>query len=486
MPSRTSSRRTDPAAAGRDLTRRHFLQNCCAAVGTTGMLSALSQLRLIGAVTGAGPSSGVAAASGEDYRALVCIFLGGGNDSNNTIVPYDTAAYAAYAAARGPLALPRSTLRPITPRTTDGRSWGLHPVMEGADQLFAGGKLAIMANVGTLCAPTSRNTWMNGTVPLPPQLFSHNDQSGQWQSSVPDKPLREGWGGRMADIVNSANGAAGISMSISLDGGNLFQVGKSVAQFAIQPSGVAVMEGRSTDLATLNGIRSKVQNELLGAQNPNLFETAFAGITADAIDDSRVIGEILAGEANPTTVFPDNNPLAAQLKMIAKLIKVRAKLGLKRQIFFARMGGWDTHQAQLSGDGTIGAHAYLLWSLSSALKSFYDATVELGVADQVTAFTASDFGRTYGTNGDGSDHGWGGHHFIVGGAVKGGDIYGKMHDHTMEGPDDTYRGRWIPSTSVDEYSATLARWFGVSDSDLSVVLPNLGRFAKRDLGFMTT
>lgn len=468
----------DPRGPG----RRKFIGDCCAAVGTTGLLSAISQLRVLGAVVDG--KSSTAAASGEDYRALVCIFLGGGNDTNNVIVPTDDASYSAYARARSSLALPRSSLLGITPSSGDGRTWGLHPSMGAARDLFNSGKLAFLGNVGTLCAPTTKAQWETRGVPLPPQLFSHNDQSGQWQSSIPDKPFKTGWGGRLADLTNAANSSTNISMAISMNGGSYFQVGRNVVQYVVNAGGVTLMEGRSSDLSNIQGVRTQAQDEILQATNQSLFQSAFAGITSAAISDSRLLYDILGGEPEPTTVFPSTN-LAGQLKMIARLIKVRAKLGLKRQIFFASMGGWDTHANQAAGDGTSGAHSYLLWELTSALQSFYSATEELGIADKVTAFTASDFGRTFRTNGDGSDHGWGSHQMIVGGAVKGGNIYGSMQEHTLNGPDDSGGGRWIPTTSVDEYSATLARWFGVSDSDLPIVLPNIGRFARRDLGFMT-
>lgn len=460
-----------------DLSRRKFIGSCCAAVGTTGLLSALAQLRLIGAI--ASPSNTLSATAATDYKALVCLFLQGGNDANNLLIPNDATGYAAYAAARGTLALPQAGLLALNPRTSDGRAFALHPSMPEFQSLFGQGKAAILANTGTLVVPTTKSQYSSQSVPLPPQLFSHSDQQVEWQSSVPDKPFSTGWGGRLADLTNAFNSNNAISMSISLAGQNSFQVGRSVAQYSVGTNGVVSLSGSSTSATSAAGIRTKAQNDLLAAQTGNLFKTAFAGITSDAIADSALLAQYVgANAAIPfTTTFPTSS-LGQQLKMIARLIASAPSLGLKRQIFFARVGGWDLHDNQLN------AHSTLLADLSVSLKAFYDSTVELGVGSQVTTFTASDFGRTYNTNGDGSDHGWGSHHLLVGGAVQGNDIYGRVPDLTINGPDDTGRGRWIPTTSVDEYSATLARWFGVSATDLPIVLPNIGRFAKPNLGFL--
>jgi uncharacterized protein (DUF1501 family) len=345
--------------------------------------------------------------------------------------------------------------------------------------LFASGKAAILANAGTLVVPTTKAQYTAKSVPLPPQLFSHSDQQVEWQSSVPDKPFSTGWGGRLADLTNAFNSNSSISMAISLAGQNSFQVGRTVAQYSVGTNGVVSLSGSSSSATSVSGIRTRAQNDLFAAESSNLFETAFAGITRDTIADSALLAQYVGANAPiPFTTTFSTSSLAQQLRMIARLIAAAPSLGLKRQIFFARVGGWDLH------DNQLGAHATLLGDLSTSLKSFYDATVELGVGDKVTTFTASDFGRTFNTNGDGSDHGWGSHHLIVGGAVQGNNIYGRVPNLAINGPDDTGRGRWIPTTSVDEYSATLARWFGVSATDLPAVLPNIGRFATPNLGFL--
>jgi len=444
------------------------------------VLSALAQMRLMGAI--ASPSSTVSPVTGamdHDFRALVCLFLNGGNDTNNVIVPRDTSAYNAYSAARGALAVNRDDLLDLNPMTTDGRTWGLHPSLDSVRELFVGGQMAVLANVGTLLYPTTKQQYETGTVPVPPQLFSHSDQAVQWQSSVADQAFTSGWGGRLADLTNAFNENNEISMNITLDGKNSFQVGRDVVQYAVRSEGPLNLwwhdwDGDPSVETRLQGLR-----DVQGNEHANLMRTAFGQATERAMDNSELLGGILDAADPLQTEFPDTD-LGGQLAMIARLIGVREQLGLKRQVFFARLGGWDLHDSQ------VGAHEALLAELSDAMKSFYDSTVELGVANDVTTFTASDFGRTMVTNGDGSDHGWGSHHFIMGGAVRGGDFYGSMPDLAVGGPDDTNHGRWIPKVSVDEYNATLAKWFGVSDSDLPVILPNIGRFATRDLGFLSS
>ena len=477
-------------------SRREFLGSaCCSAVGATGLLSTLGSLRLMAAA--ANPANGPqpatparAAAIAPDYKALVCLFLNGGNDANNLIVPTGS-GYAAYASARTNLALPQTGLLSLSPKTADGRTWALHPSVAELHRLFGEGRAALLANAGTLVYPTSKAQYTARSVPLPPQLFSHSDQQVQWQHSVPDKPTQTGWGGRIADLLNAFNTSEQISMSISLAGKNTFQVGNNVAQYAIGTGGATTLSGSTSGATSLDGIRFRAQKDLFGQANGSLLEAAFGSTTGEAIVSADLLNTVLAASPAITTPFPtlpNSTTLtstAAQLRMAARLIAASPTLGLKRQVFFIQLGGWDTHAAQLANSApTTGAHAGLLDQVSKAVDAFYKATVELGIANQVTTFTASDFGRTYRSNGDGSDHGWGSHHFIVGGAVKGGDIYGRMPTLTINGPDDTGLGRWIPTTSVDEYAATLATWFGVSPTDLPIVLPNIGRFAKPNLGFL--
>jgi uncharacterized protein (DUF1501 family) len=483
-----------------DLSRRKFVGACCASVGATGMLSALAQLRLIGAIANSDTGMVNAATSPalqSDFKALVCLFLAGGNDANNLIVPADNTTYAAYAAGRGVLALPQSALLSISPATTDGRSWGLHPALGinpdgttngGLKGMFDQGKVAMLANVGTLAYPLTQAQYTARPDLRPLQLFSHSDQQVEWMSSVTDKPFAQvgtGWGGRLADLTNAFNSNNRISMSITLNGANSFQIGKSVSQYAVGTNGAIALTGSGTGTTSTPGIRTSALNDALAAQNANLFETAFGGLTASALSNSALLSSVVTGTSPFATQFNNlNSGLSRQLHMIARLVNAQSQLGLKRQVFFASVGGYDLHDSQVTtGNTATGAHANLLRDLSQSVTAFYNALTSIGAQNQVTTFTASDFGRTYNTNGDGSDHGWGSHHLVVGGAVKG-DLYGKMPTFAINGPDDTGRGRWIPTTSVDEYSATLARWFGVSATDLPVVLPNIGRFAHSDLGFM--
>ncbi|MBI5693051.1 MAG: DUF1501 domain-containing protein [Verrucomicrobia bacterium] len=458
-----------------NLSRRRFLGQCCSAVGTTGILSTLAQLRVIGAVAGSNLDRVRAAALPPDYKALVCLFLNGGNDATNLIIPSDVTSYAAYAKSRADLALAQSSLLPITPRRyADGRAWGLHPAVPALRDLFVQGKLAVLANVGTLVRPTTLADY-NAGKNLPPQLFSHSDQQLQWQSGVPDKPFETGWGGRLGDLLSALNSSNDISMCISIGGGQSFERGNTVSSYIVGSFGVPPMDFGPA--SPNHGTRIAALRNILAGAPPNLLEAAFGSISHDALNDSDTLRAALQSAPALKTTFPGND-LAGQLAMVARLISVAPTLGLKRQIFFVELAGWDLHAAQITG------HGPLLAELSGAMKAFYDATVELGVANQVTTFTASDFGRTYIPNAGGTDHGWGNHQLIMGGAVQGGEFYGTMPSLAVGANDDTGRGRWIPSTSVDEYSATLARWFGVSDTNLPVVVPNLGRFAKPNLGFM--
>lgn len=455
------------------LSRRQFLRgSVCAAVGMTSLAATAFDLRRIAA---AAPLDG-------DFKALVCVFLYGGNDSNNVLVPRG-ADYAAYAAARANLALPQAPLLPITPLAGgDGRLWGLHPSLTGMQSLFGSQRLALIANVGPLVAPVTRDEYLAGTAELPPQLFSHSDQTLHWQTSIPDQPARSGWGGRTADLLHTLNTNAQVAMSMSLAGNNTFQIGSAVTQYQVSPDG-SIGLGWYYDGNEWNHPPSIAIRKLMQRSYGNLFQQGYRDVFQRALDQDRVLAAALDAAPPLATVFPDTD-LARQLRMIARLISIREALGLRRQIFFCAAGGYDTHGGQVGDQAVVGAHADLLTELDGALSSFYAATVELGVASDVTAFTASDFGRTYISNGDGSDHGWGAHHFAVGGAVAGGRFYGQVPTLAVDGPDDSGDGRWIPTISVDEYSATLAKWFGVSTGNLGLVFPNLGRFDNPDLGFL--
>jgi uncharacterized protein (DUF1501 family) len=346
--------------------------------------------------------------------------------------------------------------------------------MGGLQSLFSQQKMAILANVGPLVAPVTIDQWNNGTAALPPQLFSHSDQTLHWQTSIPDQPPATGWGGRVADMLRALNGTAQVSMSMSLAGTNTFQVGNFVSQFQVQPGGTPGLANYTTDPTDpqSNALRS-----LLQASYGNLFQSGYRDVFQHALSNDLLLQSVFASLPPLQTQFPQTD-LGLQLQTVAQLIEARTQLSQQRQVFFVATGGFDTHGGQLP------AQVQLLQEVNDALSAFYAATVEMQVQNGVTAFTASDFGRTFLSNGDGSDHGWGSHHLIVGGAVQGGRLFGRVPTLAIDGPDDTGDGRWIPSTSVDEYSATLAKWFGVSATNMPTVFPNLNRFNHPDLGFM--
>jgi len=461
------SQQQPPEERPRGATRRQFMrQSVCATVGMTSLASTLFDLRRVAAA---------APLTGTDYKALVCVFLYGGNDSNNMLVPYDPTDYASYAAVRQGLALPRNTLLPINLLSGgDGRLWSLHPNLPGLQSLFGQQHMAIVANVGPLVAPVTIDQWNNGTAALPPQLFSHSDQTLHWQTSIPDQPPSTGWGGRVADMLRALNGAAQISMSMSLAGSNTFQVGNLLSEFQVQPGGTPGLANYTTDPTDpqSNALRS-----LLQASYGNLFVSGYRDVFQHALSNDLLLQSVFASLPPLQTQFPQTD-LGTQLQTVAQLIEARTQLSQQRQVFFVATSGFDTHGGQLP------AQVQLLQEVNDALAAFYAATVEMQVQNGVTAFTASDFGRTFLSNGDGSDHGWGSHHLVVGGAVQGGSLYGRVPALAIDGPDDTGDGRWIPTTSVDEYSATLAKWFGVSATDMPTVFPNLYRFNNPDLGFM--
>lgn len=447
------------------MKRRTFLKSMtCAAAGSAAFGN---WMRVAAATSSRSFQAG-------DYKALVCVFLYGGNDGDNTIIPYGQSDYDAYAKARSILAIPRATLLPIPSLGSGGRDWAFHPSWAEMQQLFIQQKLAIVANTGVLVEPLTRDQYLRGSARLPPQLFSHNDQQVQWQTSWPGEQVKTGWGGRMADAVTSLNPESPISMSISLAGGNTFQIGSHIYPYAVSPEG-AVSLWYYNEL--WGNAETVVTKAMLESSYANLFEKTYGETFKRAIENSQRLNQILDGAPPLKTVFSTEEKLSRQLSMVAKLISARSALGARRQIFFVELDGFDTHGEQLV------THAGLLRAVSQGFKSFYDATVELSVANDVTTFTLSDFGRTYKSNGKGSDHGWGGHQFVLGGAVKGG-FYGEMPIHRIDGPNDTADGRWIPTIAADEYAATLAQWFGVAASELPDVLPNIGRFNRANLGFL--
>lgn len=456
------------------INRRQFLgQASCASVGTTSLLSTLTNLMLT--------NSAVAqnAASFTDYRALVCLFLPGGNDSYNLLVPRG-AAYTDYAQIRADLALPESSLLPISPLNNVGRSLGLHPGVGGLKTLFDSGKAAFVANVGSLVRPGTSKTDVNTGNAIPYGITSHSDQQEQWQSSIPDVRSGLGWAGRAADLLDSANVNSSVSMNISISGNNLWQVGNQVIPYTVNANGAPALNGYGGD-SGYNPIRRAAIDNQLAQEYKNVLEKTYSRMKRNSLDAYELY------TAATSTGLPADNlgsgPLGSQLRQVAKVIAGRNTLGVKRQIFYVQWGGWDFH------DNVVDNMAAMMPVVDSAVKAFYDLTVAMGLADKVTLFSASEFGRSLTSNAKGSDHAWGGNQFVVGGAVNGNRIYGAYPDLFEDNPLDFGRGRLIPTTSVDVLAAELALWMGVSKTDLPIVLPNISRFynisgSANPLGFM--
>jgi uncharacterized protein (DUF1501 family) len=421
-----------------------------------------------------------AAATATDYKALVCVFLYGGNDYGNTLVPYDSARHALYAGMRPTLAYARSALAPtlLAPSTAlpGAIEYALAPELAPLLPIFNGGRLGVMLNVGTLVGPTTKKQYTDKSVPLPPKLFSHNDQQSVWQSSSPEGAT-SGWGGRIGDLFESGNGNATFTC-VNVSSNAVYLSGRTAVQYQVSSAGPVALNGVKTPLFGSAACSTALRN-LVTAPSAHLFENEYTRVMSRSLTAGDALTTALAGGPAITTVFPTGNGLADQLKLVARMISTASEVGAKRQVFFVSLGGFDTH------DGLATVHPGLLTNVANALSAFYTATTELGVADRVTTFTASDFGRTLTAN-DGSDHGWGSMHFMLGGAVNGGRYYGSAPEVANNGVDDVGQGRLLPSTSVDQYAATLAKWFGVSDTNLLTVLPNLVNWdvSRRTLGFV--
>lgn len=470
--------------------RREFLKKSC---GVLSMTALASQMRHFGLINTLAQERQAANGGGDggNYKALVCVFLFGGNDSNNTVVPNYETGYGQYAAARQAqgLAIPRTSLLPISPPAMNGNAYGFHPSMTDLHALWNQNKLAVVTNVGTLMQPITRAQYQSGAT-RPQQLFSHPTQVTQFSTAICNYPSTIGWGGRLADRVAGQNGGAAIPMISQLASGvSVFSVGNSSAPLIVAPSPTPLNQ-----VLTLNGFtttaaddlaRRAAMNNIRQANLDYSMTQAASVITQQALN----VSQQLSTDPVLTATFP-NTSLGNQLRQVAKLMKFRTQLNMSRQVFYVQLTGFDTHSSQM------GQHASLWVQISQALKAFYDETVAQGVADDVTTFTMSDFNRTLNPAGSGagvgSDHAWGGHHLVMGGAVRGGDFYGKPTTNgsifptlVNSGPDDAEtRGRIIPSVAVEQYAATLARWFGLSNADLPLVFPNINAFSGSDLGFM--
>ena len=440
------------------LTRRNFVRVASLALRPFTLLPALAQ-------------------TGSDYRALVCVFLFGGNDSNNTVVPMDDANFKAYTSIRGVLALPAASLtKPVN--SVSGAPFAFHGKLPELASLFASKELAVAANVGSLVSPLTRTQYQQQKAPIPNNLFSHSDQQIAWQTSMAQGHASTGWAGRAADYVASQTINSSVFPTFFSVAGNSVQgTGVTTQPIALSPGGSLQLTGFNSSAESQ--ARFKALNNLLAFNTGMSMVQAADDVLANSIKDANALSSALSKATALKTIFPKTD-LGAQLQQVAAIINVHADLGMKRQIFFCSLGGFDTHT------GEFAAHNNLYPQLSAAVSAFYDATQEMGLAQNVTTFTESDFSRTFqATSGDGSDHAWGSHHLIVGGAVKGGQIYGAFPSFQLGGPDDAdSRGRWIPTTSIDQYGATLCSWFGIPDSALPTVFPNFTNFGSKKLGFV--
>jgi uncharacterized protein (DUF1501 family) len=466
-------------------SRREFIGKSCRALTMTAIATQMSHLGLVSALA---QKKSRAKNAGDDYKALVCVFLNGGNDANNMVVPKYNAGYAEYGAARAAqgLAIPQAELLSMMPPSL-GLEFGLHPRLAELHQLWGQNKLAVVSNVGTLVQPLTKAEYLSG-APRPDQLFSHSDQVAQFRTAISNNTSTTGWGGRLADRTAGINGGAAIPMITSVAGVTVFSNGVTSSPLIVEPSPtplnlVLTLNGFGTtsdELARKTGMQ-RIRTEDL--DKTLIQATGF--LTQQAVDAS----ERLSIDPVLTATFP-NTTLGNQLKQVAKIMKFRTALNMSRQIFFVQLPGFDTHGGQIAGQGN------LFLQLSQALKAFYDETVAQGVSGSVTTFTMSDFSRTLnpaGTGGNaGTDHAWAGHHLVMGDAVAGGNFYGRPTANgsifptlVNNGPDDvSNRGRFVPTVSVDMYAATMARWFGLTDAEMSLVFPSINNFPTSNLGFM--
>ena len=453
-------------------SRRDFLRDSLRSVTAIGAASMFAKFGEMNAL----------AASSSNYQALVCIYLAGGNDGHNTVIPVSTAQqnYSLYQQLRGGLALPQSSLKMIQ---NGNDAYGLHSSLPELQSLYNQGKAAILANVGNLVTPINRADYLSNNLKLVPEaLFSHGDQTNQWQSGIPNALASSGWGGRIADSLQSQNSSAVFPPISTMSSCGLFCTGQATYPATVPPPSGGTA---ATGMQTIGPIQS-AQSTATGLQQLLTFDNGLQLVQASNGDVKRgndyantMLG--LLSTSKIATKFPlTNNVLAAQLQTVANVMAVRNELGLTRQIFFCQFGSFDTHGGQKAQQQA------LLAQLSQAVMAFYEATEELGIAQNVTTFTASEFGRTLTPSGsDGSDHAWGNHHFVIGGGVEGGKFYGTFPSLEVGGTyDANMRGTLIPTTSISQYGATLAEWFGVSSGNLPNIFPNIGNFSKSNLGFL--
>lgn len=446
--------------------RRAFIGTMsCAAVGSTTFFSTLFNLQSMNAASLVNkPEFG----ANEDYRALVCIMLGGGNDSYNMVIPTSSEHHQVYSQTRSNQAIPRDQVLPLNAKTYQSQELGFHPSMPELKALFDQEKLAVLCNVGTLVEPIKKSDFYRGQK-LPFGLFSHADQDKQWQTSVPQTNAATGWAGRLADMVQAANTNQEISMNISLSGKNIFQLGEQVSEYSILPTGTGSrgIKGYGGS-QTFDQIRTAAVQSLMEQQYQDIFKKTYAETIQASQNTHALFSQAIAGSSLQTTFSASD--FSQRLRMVARTMQVRQQLGVRRQTFFVRFDGWDHH------DELLNNHSQMLGILSKGMSEFQAALAELGLEDAVTTFTISDFARTLTSNGNGTDHAWGGNVLVMGKQVRGKDIYGLYPRLELNGELEVGNGILIPQISTDEYFAELALWYGVSPTELPILFPNIGNF----------
>lgn len=452
----------------REISRRKFLGTAaCAAVGSTTFLSSFTSLGMMNSLAGARPLA-LGAQPPTGYKALVCILLAGGNDSFNMIVPTSSEQYTDYSTSRSNVALPSGDLLPLNYTDAQGISYGLHPSMPEVANMFNDGKAAILTNIGTLIEPVTKTQVLNGTAPLPLGLQSHADQARHWQTSIPQNRHAKGWGGKVADMLAAGNSNQDISMNLSLSGTNLWQAGNTVDEFTITPQG-------SVGVSILGG--TDPFEVILGQGLENILDQTYSDVLkqtyAKKVKDSQTQHEVFTAALDnlqPLSTQFSQTQISRQMRMVAESIAVAGGLGMQKQTFYIRFGGFDNHGELLNN------HAARLSLLSAAIGEFYQAMDEIGMSDSVTTFTVSDFARTLTANGFGTDHAWGGNAMVFGGAVNGGEMYGQYPSLALGNELELGNGVLLPELSTDQYFAELALWLGVDPSELEDIFPNLGNF----------
>ncbi len=452
------------------LSRRKFIgQASCAAIGATTLFSTLFNLKSLNAAASFNSAIGMPG----DYKALVCLLNAGGLDSFNMLVPRNTSAYNQYAATRSNMALPLNSLRPINPLISDGNQYGIHPSMVHMQAMFESNKLAFISNIGTLIQPITKQQFYDGAVPIPLGLYSHSDQAMHWQTGVPDMRSGKGWGGRMADLLVSANQNQTISMNISLSGSNIFQTGENTVEYSLHPEygSIGIYDYNNQDWV-LNQMKRAAIDGMVNPVYQNVFKNTYRKTIKTSIDGNAMLTSVIDNAPVFNVPFTQDSDLSKSFEMIAKTISGRNQLQMSRQVFFVEYGGWDHH------DELIANQAAKLTELDNALFEFNSAMEQMGIADKVTTFSLSEFSRTLTSNGNGTDHAWGGNVFVMGGAVNGKKLYGNFPSLALgnANPLEIGGGSLIPTTATDEYFAELALWYGVSASDIETLFPHIGYF----------